>query len=125
MVRVLAVLITLCVAASASAQERLDRPGLLIPLYAVNATLHGLDIHSTMRSLEAGNREANPLMSGMSTKTMIGVKVAASATSIWASEKLWKRNRWTAVGVMVATNALLSAAVAQNYRITRRARPAP
>ena len=96
-----------------------NRPALLIPMYLANAALHGLDVYSTSEALKAGYREANPLLRNTNLATMIGVKAAATMTSVFVAEKLWPRNRTAAVAVMVGLNVGLAAVVANNYRITR------
>lgn len=101
------------------------RPALLIPLYASNIALQGLDLWTTKRALDAGNREANPLFKDASFGAMTGAKIAASAATVLIAEKLWKRNRIAAVGLMLATNVGLSAVAANNYRVTQRTRPRP
>ena len=95
------------------------RPGLLIPMYVANAALHGLDVYSTSEALKAGYREANPLLRNANPATIVGLKAAATLTSVFVAEKLWRRNRMAAVAVMVGLNVGLAAVVANNYRITR------
>lgn len=102
-----------------------NRPALLIPLYASNIALQGLDLWTTKRALDAGNREANPLFKDASFGAMTGAKIAASAATVLIAEKLWKRNRIAAVGLMLATNVGLAAVAANNYRVTQRTRPGP
>jgi hypothetical protein len=97
--------------------EQRTRPGLLIPLYVMQFTLHGLDVHSTVRALENGHREANPLFKDASTATMTGAKLASSAVSVLIAEKLWKKNRIAAVLMMASVNGALAAVVANNYQI--------
>ena len=94
-----------------------DRPRALMPLYGMQITLNALDVHSTMRALDAGHREGNPLMKDGSARTMIGAKVASSALSIYLAEKLWKKNRVAAVVMVAGVNAGLMAVVANNYRL--------
>jgi hypothetical protein len=101
------------------------RPASLLPLYAANVTLQGLDLWSTKRALDAGNREGNPLFKDASFGTMTGAKIAASAATVLIAEKLWRRNRVAAVGLMVAANVGLSAVVVNNYRVTQRTRAGP
>lgn len=96
---------------------KLERPRALMPLYAMQLALNGLDVHSTMRALEAGHREGNPLFKAGSAKKMIGAKVASSALSIYLAEKLWKKNRIAAVVMMASVNAGMMAVVANNYRL--------
>ena len=112
-------------AAQDGAMVEPHRPALLIPLYATNVALQGLDLWTTKRALDAGNREGNPLFKDASIGTMTGAKIAASAATILIAEKLWKRNRFAAVGLMLATNVGLSAVAANNYRVTQRTRPGP
>lgn len=97
--------------------EPRDRPRLLVPLYVMQFTLHGLDIHSTMRALDAGHQETNPLFKDGSAKKMLGAKIASSALSVLVAEKLWKKNRIAAVLMMASVNAALTAVVANNYRV--------
>ena len=98
-------------------ERELDRPRALMPLYAMQFTLNGLDVHSTVRALEAGHREGNPLFKDGSAKKMIGAKVASSALSVYLAEKLWKKNRVAAVVMVASVNAGLMAVVANNYRL--------
>lgn len=100
-----------------------DRPALLVPLYAGSVALHALDLHSTKLALQACNREGNPLFKDASFAAMTGTKIAASAATVFLVEKLWKRNRAAAVGVMVVVNVGLTAVIANNYRLAQRARP--
>lgn len=100
-----------------------ERPRALMPLYAMQITLNGLDVHSTMRALEAGHREGNPLLKDGSSRTMIGAKVASSALSIYLAEKLWKKNRVAAVVMVASINAGLMAVVANNYRLANTTGP--
>lgn len=97
--------------------EQRSRPRVLVPLYVMQFTLNGLDVHSTVRALDAGHSEANPLFKDGSAKKMIGAKVASSALSVFLAEKLWKKNRVAAVVLVASVNAGLAAVVANNYRI--------
>jgi hypothetical protein len=110
-------------AAQDAAATESRRPALLIPLYAGNAALHGLDLLSTRLALRDGGREANPLLKRASVETVTAVKVGASALTILAAERLWKRNRVAAVGLMIVADVGLSAVVANNYQVRRRPRP--
>jgi len=112
-------------AAQDGAMVEPHRPALLIPLYASNFALQGLDLWTTKRALDAGNRETNPFFKDASIGAMTGAKIAASAATVLIAEKLWKRNRMAAVGLMLATNVGLSAVVANNYRVMQQARPGP
>lgn len=104
--------------------SRLRRPVLLPALYAANIALQGLDAHSTIKALDGGAREANPLMKGVADHrgALLAVKVGAAASTIYFAEKLWRRNRVAAVALMVAVNGVSAAVVAHNYRVARRQR---
>lgn len=133
-----ALVLTLCTATFASAQSTMPadvsnseqqavippgavpergRPALLVPMYGALVTLHGLDVHSTVRALRAGHREANPLFENGKPGPIIGAKIASAAATVWLTERLWKKNRVAAVLVMAGVNASMAAVVANNYRI--------
>ena len=95
-----------------------SRPTLLMPLYAGNVALHAMDLLSTKRALQEGHREANPVIKHASFKTVTVAKFAASALTIYATERLWKKNRFAAIGLMIAADVGLAAVVANNYHIS-------
>lgn len=92
------------------------RPAALSALYGTYGALQALDIVSTRRAIASGARESNPLMNGGHVGTMIAVKAAAGASTIYFTEKLWKKNRIGAVIVMAALNGATAAIVARNHR---------
>jgi hypothetical protein len=108
-------------AAAAMIQQPERRPPALIPLYASFVTLELLDAHSTSRALANGGVEANPAIRGVTDNSaaMIAMKAAGSAGLIFASEKIWKKNRTAAVVLMIATNSAMAWVVAHNYQIGR------
>jgi hypothetical protein len=103
------------------AELRDRRPSALVPLYVSFSTLQVLDTHSTSRALSRGAAEANPLMKGIARSEigMAAVKAAGTAGVIYASEKMWKKNKKAAVIFMVATNAAMAWVVQHNYRAGR------
>ena len=103
-----------------------SRPRALAPLYVSFATLQALDVHSTLRALDGGSaREANPILGAAagSPAAMIALKAGAGAGLIYASERLWKRNRVAAVAMMVAVNSAYAIVVAHNYAVAGRPNP--
>ena len=108
-------------AAAATIQQPGRRPPALIPLYASFVTLELLDAHSTSLALANGGVEANPAIRGVTDNSaaMIAMKAAGSAGLIFASEKIWKKNRAAAVVLMIATNSAMAWVVAHNYQIGR------
>ena len=113
--------LVLCSTLPASAQTAPPRrPALLIPLYMSHVALQGADLHSTFSALNRGHLEANPLFRDGDRSKMIGAKIAVATIPVLVAEKLWKKNRAAALAVMLATNAALSVAVANNYRLAQR-----
>jgi hypothetical protein len=108
-------------AAPAVLQQAERRPPALIPLYASFVTLELLDVHSTSRALANGGVEANPAIRGFADNSaaMIAMKAAGSAGLIFASEKIWKKNKTAAVVLMIATNSAMAWVVAHNYQVGR------
>ncbi len=99
------------------------RPAILPALYAGSAALQAFDVVSTLRALNAGAHEANPVMQGVVTRPalFIGMKASLTAASIMATEQLWRtHHRAAAVGVMLASNAFMAAVAAHNAGVLAR-----
>jgi hypothetical protein len=107
--------------AASSGLVRQRRPGALVPLYVSFATLQILDTHSTSRALDRGAVEANPAMRGFAGNqiAMLAVKAAGTSGVIYASEKMWKKNKAAAVIFMMAANSAMAWVVQNNYRAVR------
>ena len=102
--------------------EEPTRPAALLPLYGSLIALQGFDIHSTRRAVGSGEgREANPAMQPVVRHgaAFIAIKAGATAGVIWASEKMWKKNRKAAVVFATVVNVAMAAIVANNYRVSR------
>ena len=100
----------------ARAHER--RPDPLVPLYVSFSALQVLDIHSTWRAVDRGAVEANPVLRGVvgNQVGLVALKAAGTAGLIYASEKMWKRNRAASIIFMVAANSAMAWVVQNNYR---------
>ena len=96
------------------------RPAMLSTLYGTYGALQALDVVTTRRALAAGAREQNPVMNNGNMATMIAVKAAAGVSTVYFTERLWKKNRAGAIVVMAALNGVSAAIVAHNQRIGRR-----
>jgi hypothetical protein len=109
-------------AAAAAPAPATHRPAALIPLYISFGALQAADIHSTLRALDAGGREANPFLGGVagSPGALIAVKTAGTAATIFAVERLSKKHPITAVVTMVAINSFIATLAAHNYAIAGR-----
>lgn len=97
------------------------RPAALIPLYVSFATLQALDARSTVSALAKGATEANPLLGGVTEHTgaFLALKMGAAASTVFLTEKLWKRNPVAAVALMVGLNSAYAIIVAHNYGVAR------
>jgi hypothetical protein len=100
---------------------RQRRPDSLVPLYASFCTLQVLDTHSTWRAIDHGAVEANPVLRGVvgNQAGLIALKAAGTAGVIYASEKMWKRNRTASIVFMIAANSAMAWVVQNNYRAVR------
>ena len=98
-----------------------ERPRVLAPLYISFVALQVMDADSTADAIRAGHGEANPFMTRAAhhTGTMVAVKAISTAGTIYAVEKLWRRNRVAAVVVMAAINTGYAAVVTNNYARAR------
>jgi hypothetical protein len=97
------------------------RPAALLPLYTSFVTLQVLDIHSTSYALSRGAVEANPAMQGVVGNPVgfAAMKAAGTAGIIFAAERIRKKNKAAAVGLMIASNSAMAWVVQHNYRTVR------
>jgi hypothetical protein len=102
-------------------RSRERRPAALVPLYVSFSTLQVLDTHSTWRALNRGAVEANPLVRGVAGSRigMLSLKAAGTAGIIYASEKMWKKNKAASIALMFAANSAMGWVVQNNYRAVR------
>ncbi len=96
-------------------------PGILVPLYVSFAALQALDAHSTIRALNAGATEGNPIMAGLAGKpaAFVAVKTGLAASTIFLAEKVRVKSRGAAVALMAVLNSVYATIVARNYRVPR------
>lgn len=95
-----------------------DRPRSLMPLYVSFVALQALDLHSTRAALDRGYAEANPVMAPFvdNRGAALAFKAATTGLTIFAVERLWRRqHRTAAVITMIAANAGYAFVVSQNY----------
>ena len=100
------------------------RPHALPVLYASFGALQALDAATTFRALDRGAAEANPALAGFASNrgAMVAVKAASFASTVYLTERLWRKNRVAAVVTMVCVNSAYAAIVAHNYRAGSRLR---
>jgi hypothetical protein len=109
-------------AVAAAEQEELDagdkRPAILPALYASLGAMQAWDVYSTRAALQAGAREANPAAAAFAgnPRSLVGVKVASTITTIFFAERMWKKNKVGAVVMLVAINGATAAVSMRNMR---------
>jgi hypothetical protein len=110
------------VPAASVTSAKQKRPTVLVPMYVSFTVLQGLDYSSTTGALRSGaGREGNPLMRPIvgNRPAFIAVKAATTVGTIWAAEKLWKKNRAATVVLMAVMNGAIGAVVAHNMSVAR------
>jgi hypothetical protein len=93
--------------------------GLQPALYGGLIVLQGLDVHSTLRAIDAGHYEQNPVMrwSVEHPAALISMKAAASAATIYVAERIRKRYPKRAMLFMAAVNSAYAFIVVHNYSV--------
>lgn len=87
------------------------------------AVLQALDVHSTLKAIDSGRGvEQNPVMAPVVNRpaAFVAFKVAATAGTIVAADRLAKHNRIAAYAVMFALNSAYLYVVAHNYKVAGR-----
>lgn len=86
-------------------------------LYAGFVAMQALDVHSTLRALDAGHKEANPLMRWATTSpvALVSFKAAATAGTVLVIERVRKKHPMRAVFLMAAVDSAYAFVVAHNY----------
>jgi hypothetical protein len=95
---------------------------LRLALYATYGTFQALDVHSTLKALDNGGVEGNPLVRTVvgSPAGLIAVKAASTAGFVYVVERLRKKNRTAAFVLAIGVTSLQAYVVAHNYSIARR-----
>ena len=99
-----------------------QRPPALVPLYVSLIALQVTDgITTYQATTHHGARELNPAMRLFAGNKMslFLIKASSTAGTMFAVEKLWKKNRVAAVLTMIGVNAAYSLVVANNLRALR------
>lgn len=101
---------------------RVDVPGrsrgaVLPMLYASLGALQGMDFYTTRKGMALGAHETNVLVRKGNTGATLALKGASSVATIFIAEKMWKSNKGGAIALMVVTNVLLGAVVANNANV--------
>ena len=105
-----------------AAMQKTGRGPLLTALYASFLTLQVADVHSTIRALDRGARETNPLMGPFvdNRPAFVAFKLGTAAGAVFMVERLRRHNRVAAILAMVAIDSAYATVVAHNYRVGNR-----
>jgi Domain of unknown function (DUF5658) len=97
------------------------RSPLLASLYASTAMWQALDVHSTLRILDRGGFEGNPMLAGVTQNksAFIATKAAIAAGSIYAASRLGRRNKFAAAAALVGIDVAYALVVSHNYALAR------
>jgi len=103
-------------------EPHVKRPALLPALYVSLGVIQAWDIASTSSALKRGAREANPAAAPFvgDRGSMVGLKMATTASTIFFAERAWKKNKVAAVVMMAAINGSMAAVSVRNMRNARR-----
>jgi hypothetical protein len=101
-----------------------QRGVVLSALYGSFLGLQVADVQSTLRGVNRGAHEVNPLMKPFASQpaAMTAVKAGAAAGVLLMADRVWRRNHLAGLIVMVAANSACATAVARNYRLAARLR---
>jgi len=93
------------------------RPKGLVAMYGTFVALQALDAHSTLRAVDSGYAESNPLVAPFLHEpgAMLAFKTSTTILTILAVERLGKRHRAAALGLMIGANVGYALVVAHNY----------
>jgi hypothetical protein len=97
---------------------------VMFSLYATTATMQALDVHSTIRAIDRGAVEANPLMGGLvnNRPAFIATKAAVAAGTIFAAREVAKKNKVAAAITLIAINSAYAYVAHHNYKLARQLR---
>jgi len=98
-----------------------SRLGTMVSLYASFAMLQTLDAHSTLRAIENGATERNPLLGNLAGQPagLYALKAGVAASTILLTEKVRRKHPVSAIVLMTALNSFYATVVVHNYRATR------
>ena len=94
---------------------------VLISLQAATVVTQMLDVHSTLKAVNAGGVEANPVMGGLvqNKAAFIGVKAGISAGAIYMTQRVARDNKVAAIAASAAINSAFLMVARHNYRVAQ------
>jgi hypothetical protein len=97
---------------------KVERPAILPALYATLGAMQAWDVYSTRAAIKAGAVEANASAAPFAGNagSLLGLKAATTAGTIYLAERMWKKNKVGAVVMLVAINGATAAVSINNMR---------
>ena len=116
------------VSGPASAQDTVRRASAQPESKALNllhisfVTLEAVDVYTTVRGVNAGAVEANPLMRSTASNPvgLTAMKAGVAASSILLTRRMARDHRVAAIVLAAAVNSAYAAVAVHNIRATRR-----
>jgi hypothetical protein len=102
-----------------SAPEKGIASAAMMVTYSTTFVVQMYDAHTTIRALDAGAREMNPLLSPSSSdaRTVIAVGLVRATVIDLALRSIAKRNKWAAVAAGAGINSAYLVVAAHNNRV--------
>jgi Domain of unknown function (DUF5658) len=93
--------------------------GLFASLYIGFAATQVLDVHSTLRALDAGHTEANPMMKWATSRpaAFVALKTATTTGTLLVAERIRRDHPKRAMFLMAAIDTAFAFVVAKNYNV--------
>jgi hypothetical protein len=107
------------------AEQPSNRGSVLPSLYVSLAGLNAYDAYTTIKGVGQGATESNALIQGATGTPMAmwAIKGGVTVGSIIVAERLWRSGRRAqAIGMMIASNAVMAAVGAHNNSVLRNQR---
>ena len=101
-----------------ASEERIANAAMLVT-YSTTFVVQMYDAHTTLRALDAGAREMNPLVSPFSSdpRTVIAIGLVRAAAIDLALRSIAQRNKWAAVVVGAGINSAYLMVAVHNNRV--------
>lgn len=96
-----------------------DHPSSFRAMSLSYQAISGLDWFTTVRALNNGHREANPVLAPVASNptALLVTKSVSMIATLYVAERLWQRNRAAAVATMVAANVIMGCVVVHNTSV--------
>jgi hypothetical protein len=94
---------------------------VLLSLQAATVVTQMLDVHSTLKAIQAGGVEGNPMMGGLvgNRAAFVGVKAGISAGVIYITHRVARDNKVAAIAASAAINSAFLMVARHNYRVAQ------